>query len=32
MSVESSLVFAEHKATPNNSSEFWMDEVECDLW
>ena len=29
--VESSSVSAEHKATPNNSSEFWIDEVECDL-
>ena len=31
-SVESSLVSAEHKVTPKNSSEFWMDEVEYDLW
>ena len=30
-SVESSSVSAEHNATPNNSSDFWMDEVECDL-
>ena len=30
-SVESLPVSAEHKATRNNSSEFWMDEVECDL-
>ena len=31
-SVERSSVSAEHKATPNNSSELWMDEVECGLW
>ena len=30
-SVESCSVSAEHKATYNNSSEFGMDEVECDL-
>ena len=28
-SIESSSVSAEHKATPYNSSEFWMGEVEC---
>ena len=31
-SIESSSVSTEHKAIPNNSSEYWMDEVECDLW
>ena len=30
-SVESSSVSSDHKATPNNSSKVWMDEVECDM-
>ena len=32
MSVESSSVSAENKASPNNSSEFGIAEAECDLW
>ena len=31
-SVESSSVYTEHKATPNNSSVFGIDEIEYDLW
>ena len=31
MALVSSSVSAEHKAILDNFTEFWMDEVECDL-